>query len=53
MYTIKLTSGQLEYLTEIVMFGYEMNVAEEKGWDVQTYDNMVDAVCGAYEVTVK
>ena len=26
------------------MFGYEMEVPEQKGWDVQTYDNMVDNV---------
>ena len=26
------------------MFAYEMEVPEQKGWDVQTYDNMVDNV---------
>ena len=44
MNTINLTDGQLEYLQELVMFGYEMEVAEQKGWDIQTYDNLVDAV---------
>ena len=44
MNVIKLTDGQLEYLQELVMFGYEMEVPEQKGWDVQTYDNLVDAV---------
>ena len=44
MHKIELTSGQLEYLQELVMFGYEMEVPEQKGWDVQTYDNLVDAV---------
>jgi len=24
------------------MFGYEMEVPEQKGWDIQTYDNLVD-----------
>jgi len=26
------------------MFAYEMEVPEQKGWDVQTYDNLVDEV---------
>jgi len=26
------------------MFAYEMDVPEQKGWDVQTYDNLVDEV---------
>ena len=41
---IDLTSGQYEYLYDLVMFAYEMDVPEQKGWDVQTYDNMVDNV---------
>ena len=44
MNTINLTDGQLEYLQELVMFAYEMEVPEQKGWDVQTYDNLVDEV---------
>ena len=44
MNKLELTDGQLEYLQELVMFGYEMEVPEQKGWDVQTYDNLVDAV---------
>ena len=44
MHKIELTAGQLEYLQELVMFAYEMDVPEQKGWDVQTYDNLVDAV---------
>ena len=47
MNIIKLTDQQLEFLQDLVMFGYEMEVPEQKGWDVQTYDNMVDAVIGA------
>ena len=41
---IELTDGQLEYLQDLVMFAYEMEVPEQKGWDIQTYDNLVDAV---------
>ena len=40
----EFTSGQLEYLQELVMFAYEMEVPEQKGWDIQTYDNLVDEV---------
>ena len=44
MHNIELTDGQVEYLQELVMFAYEMEVPEQKGWDIQTYDNLVDAV---------
>ena len=40
MRTINVTEGQLELLQDLVMFAYEMNVPEQKGWDVQTYDNL-------------
>ena len=42
---IELTPTQYDYLYEVIMFAYEMDVPEQKGWDVQTYDNMVDNVC--------
>ena len=41
---IELTPTQFDYLYEVIMFAYEMQVPEQKGWDVQTYDNMVDNV---------
>ena len=41
---IELTPIQYDYLYEVIMFAYEMEVPEQKGWDVQTYDNMVDNV---------
>ena len=44
MKTLNLTEGQLEYLQDLVMFAYEMDVTEQKGWDIQTYDNLVDEV---------
>ena len=44
MNTLNLTDGQLSYLQELVMFGYELEVPEQKGWDIQTYDNLVDEV---------
>ena len=44
MHKIELTDGQLEYLQELVVFGYEMEIPEQKGWDIQTYDNLFDEV---------
>ena len=44
MRQLTLTQSQLENLQELVMFGYEMEVPEQKGWDIQTYDNLVDEV---------
>ena len=44
MNTLTLTDSQLEYLQELVMFGYELDVPVQKGWDIQTYDNLVDEV---------
>ena len=44
MKTLNLTESQLDYRQELVMFAYEMDVPEQKGWDVQTYDNLVDEV---------
>ena len=42
---IELTSGQYEYLYDLVMMAYELDGPEQKGWDLQTYDNLVDNVC--------
>ena len=46
---IEVTSGQYEYLYDLVMMAYELDVPEQKGWDMQTYDNLVDNVCNARE----
>ena len=42
---IELTAGQYEYLYDLVMMAYELDVPDQKGWDIQTYDNLVDNVC--------
>ena len=42
---IELTPTQFDYLYEVIMFAYEMEVPEQKGWDIQTFDNLVDQVC--------
>ena len=46
---IELTTGQYEYLYDLVMMAYELDVPEQKGWDIQTYDNLVDNVCDAQQ----
>ena len=46
---IDVTSGQYEFLYDLVMMAYELDIPEQKGWDMQTYDNLVDNVCQAKE----
>ena len=42
---IQLTPSQYDMVYDLIMDGYSNNVADQKGWDMQTYDNMVDTVC--------
>ena len=42
---IELTPTQYDYLYEVIMMVYELDVPDQKGWDMQTYDNLVDNVC--------
>ena len=42
---IEITSSQYGYLYEVLMEAYSNDVAEQKGWDVQTFDNLIDNVC--------
>tara|TARA_B100001057_G_scaffold150334_1_gene150254 strand:- start:572 stop:781 length:210 start_codon:yes stop_codon:yes gene_type:complete len=44
---IEVTVAQYEYLQEVLMEAYSNDVAEQKDWDVQTFDNLVDNVCNA------
>ena len=44
---IELTPTQFDYLYEVIMMAYELDVPDQKGWDMQTYDNLVDNVCNA------
>ena len=46
---IDVTTGQYEFLYDLVMMAYELDIPEQKGWDMQTYDNLVDNVCNAKE----
>ena len=38
---IEVTSGQYEFLYDLVMMAYELDIPEQKGWDMQTFDNLV------------
>jgi len=49
---IEVSNLQYQYLYDLVMFAYEMNVPNEKGWDLQTFDNLVDNVCNATETNL-
>ena len=49
---IEVSNLQYQYLNDLVMFAYEMNLPNEKGWDLQTYDNLVDNVCNATETNL-
>jgi len=46
---IELSEGQYQYLYDLVMTAYELDIPEQKDWDMQTYDNLVDNVCNAKE----
>ena len=46
---IEVTSGQYEFLYDLIMMAYELEIPEQKGWDIQTFDNLVDNVCQAKE----
>ena len=50
---IDLTSGQYDYLYDLVMSAYELDIPEQKDWDMQTYDNLVDNVCNARETYLR
>ena len=46
---IDVTTGQYEFLYDLVMMAYELDIPEQKGWDMQTFDNLFDAICKAKE----
>ena len=41
---IEVTSSQYDFLYEVLMEAYSNDVAEQKDWDVQTFDNLIDNV---------
>ena len=42
---IEVTPTQYDYLYDVLMEAYANDVAEQKDWDVQTFDNLIDNVC--------
>ena len=46
---IEVTDSQYQMLYDVLMEAYSNDVAEQKNWDVQTFDNLVDNVCNARE----
>ena len=42
---IELTQSQYDMVYDLIMDAYSNNVPDQKGLDMQTYDNMVDNVC--------
>ena len=49
---IEVTDSQYQMLYDVIMMAYELDVPEQKGWDMQTYDNLVDNVCQATETNL-
>ena len=47
MNIIKVTDQQLEYLRDIVLEAYSLDVAEQKEWNEDSFEGLVDAICGA------
>ena len=49
---IEVTSTQYDYLYDVLMEAYANDVAEQKDWDVQTFDNLIDNVCQAQQTNL-
>ena len=50
MNSIKVTDEQLEYLRDLVLEAYSNDVAEQKEWNEDSLEGLVDAICNAQEV---
>ena len=44
---IQVTDSQYDFLYDLIMSAYDLDVPNQKGWDMQTFDNLVDNVCNA------
>tara|TARA_B100001778_G_scaffold27922_1_gene20378 strand:+ start:1154 stop:1372 length:219 start_codon:yes stop_codon:yes gene_type:complete len=44
---IQVSDSQYDYLYDLIMSAYDLDVPDQKGWDMQTFDNLVDNVCNA------
>ena len=50
MNTIKVTDEQLDYLRDLVLEAYSLDVPEQKEWNEDSFEGLVDAICEAQEV---
>ena len=39
---IQVTDSQYDFLYDLIMSAYDLDVPTQKGWDMQTFDNLVD-----------
>ena len=42
---IQCTPKQYDYLYDVLMEAYANDIAQQKDWVVQTFDNLIDNVC--------
>ena len=48
-WNIELSTSQFDYLCQVLMDANDDNKIVGRGWDIQTFDNLVDNVCNATE----
>ena len=48
-WNIELSTTQFDYLCEVLMDANDDNKIVGRGWDIQTFDNLIDNVCNAKE----
>ena len=46
-WNIELSTSQFDYLCNILMEANDDSKILGKGWDIQTFDNLIDNVCNA------
>ena len=48
-WNIELSTSQFDYLCEVLMDANDDNKIIGRGWDIQTFDILIDNVCAANE----
>ena len=48
-WNIELSTTQFDYLCEVLMDANDDSKIVGRGWDIQTFDNLIDNVCNAKE----
>ena len=48
-WNIELSTSQFDYLAEVLMEANDDAKIVGRGWDIQTFDNLIDNVCNAKE----